>query len=158
MCAVKRRWFSAGDRPVRQRVVPAGSNRNGSGSNEAVGAFDVEVAYCQPALAKGCISQRGICLFLALVMLLSPEGLVQLAQADVQYSQLCTNSWGKGGQMGKGDIVNYSNLLFPKYIVCAISPAWTFPFTQPLSRLRDILKQPPFFARSAANASVQRGI
>ena len=31
-------------------------------------------------------------------MLLSPEGLVQLAQADVQYSQLCTNSWGKGGQ------------------------------------------------------------
>jgi len=33
-----------------------------------------------------------------LVMLLSPEGLVQLAQADVQYSQLCTNSWGKGGQ------------------------------------------------------------
>jgi len=112
----------------------------------------------QPALAKVRISQRGICLFLALVMLLSPEGLVQLAQADVQYSQLCTNSWGKGGQMGKGDIVNYSNLLFPKYIVCAISPAWTFPFTQPLSRLRDILKQPPFFARSAANASVQRGI
>mgnify|MGYP000998899200 CR=1 FL=1 len=48
----------------------------------------------QPALA----SRRGICLFLALVMLLSPEGLVQLAQADVQYSQLCTNSWGKGGQ------------------------------------------------------------
>jgi len=45
------------------------------------------------------ISQRGICLFLALVMLLSPEGLVQLAQADVQYSQLCTNSWGKGGQV-----------------------------------------------------------
>ncbi len=43
----------------------------------------------------------------------------------------------KGGQMGKGDIVNYSNLLFPKYIVCTISPAWTFPFIQPLSRLRD---------------------
>ncbi len=54
--------------------------------------------HCQPALAKVCISQRGTCLFLALVMLLSPEGLVQLAQADVQYSQLCTNSWGKGGQ------------------------------------------------------------
>src|SRR6266516_307355 len=44
MCAVKRRWSSAGDRPVRQLVVPAGSNRNGSGGNEAVGAFDAKVA------------------------------------------------------------------------------------------------------------------
>jgi len=43
-------------------------------------------------------------------MLLSPEGLVQLAQADVQYSQLCTNSWGKGSQMEKEDIVNYGSV------------------------------------------------
>ncbi len=61
-----------------------------------------DIIFCrhrQSALAKVRISQRGIYLFLALVMLLSPEGLVQLAQTDVQYSQLCTNSWGKGGQV-----------------------------------------------------------
>ena len=43
-CAVKRRWFSAGDIPARQIDVPAGSNRDGSGGNEAVEALDVKVA------------------------------------------------------------------------------------------------------------------
>ena len=78
-----------------------------------------------PALAKVRISQRGICLFLALVMLLSPEGLVQLAQADVQYSQLGTNSWGKGGQT-----ITYTSMIRfggpgQRFIPIMVTDRWT---------------------------------
>jgi len=40
-CAVQRRASSVGVSPTRQLVAPAGSNRSGSGGNEAVEAFDV---------------------------------------------------------------------------------------------------------------------
>ena len=40
-CAVIRLGSSAGVIPVRQLVVPAGSNRSGGGGNEFVEAFDV---------------------------------------------------------------------------------------------------------------------
>ena len=40
LCAVERRWFSVGEIPTRQGVAPAGSNRSGSGGNEAAEAFD----------------------------------------------------------------------------------------------------------------------
>ncbi len=40
LCAVPRRDFSVGANPTRQLVVPAGSNRSGSGGNETVEAFD----------------------------------------------------------------------------------------------------------------------
>jgi len=40
-CAVQRRTSSVGATPTRQLVAPAGSNRSGSGGNEAVEAFDV---------------------------------------------------------------------------------------------------------------------
>jgi len=38
----ERRCSSAGMRPARQRVAPAGSNRSGGGGNEAAGVFDGE--------------------------------------------------------------------------------------------------------------------
>jgi predicted lysophospholipase L1 biosynthesis ABC-type transport system permease subunit len=41
-CAVKRRWTSAGATPAGNWFARSGSNRSGSGGNEAVGAFGVE--------------------------------------------------------------------------------------------------------------------
>ena len=41
-CAVKRRWFTAGESPARELFVPPGSNRSSSGGNEAAEASGVE--------------------------------------------------------------------------------------------------------------------
>ena len=43
--AVKRCCSSAGSIPVRQLVVPAGSNRSGGGSNEAAGVFGERITF-----------------------------------------------------------------------------------------------------------------
>ncbi len=40
LCAVKRRRFSVGETPTRQRVAPAGSNQSDGGGNKFVEAFD----------------------------------------------------------------------------------------------------------------------
>ena len=41
-CAVKRRWFTAGESPARELFAPPGSNRSSSGGNEAAEASGVE--------------------------------------------------------------------------------------------------------------------
>jgi hypothetical protein len=40
----ERRWTSAGETPAGNWFAPPGSNRSGSGGNEAVEAFDVDIA------------------------------------------------------------------------------------------------------------------
>jgi RHS repeat-associated protein/fibro-slime domain-containing protein len=42
--------------------------------------------------------RRGMCVLLAYAILISPLGIRELAQADVQYSDLCTLDWANGGE------------------------------------------------------------
>ena len=49
LCAVPRRDLSVGAIPTRQLVVPAGSNRSGSGGNDTVEAFDGKGRFSDPA-------------------------------------------------------------------------------------------------------------
>jgi len=49
----------------------------------------------RPALRKGG-PRKGICLFVAFVMLFGPESFQQVAQGEMQYANLSTASWANG--------------------------------------------------------------
>jgi len=54
--------------------------------------------YSKPHKLKLRVPRKGICLFVAFVMLLGPESFQNMAQAQAQYSNLNSASWGQGNR------------------------------------------------------------
>ncbi len=52
----------------------------------------------KPTRLRVRVPKKGICLLVAFVMLLSPEGLDTLARAEAQYANLGTSSWGQANR------------------------------------------------------------
>ncbi|KPJ65106.1 MAG: hypothetical protein AMJ43_11415 [Coxiella sp. DG_40] len=54
--------------------------------------------HSKPTRLRLRVPKKGICLLVAFVMLLSPEGLETLARAEAQYANLGTSSWGQANR------------------------------------------------------------